>query len=163
MYDAATNLYSGAVVFTMPSGDMGTWKLSVDVDGESVDFDVNVAATPANVKLVGTYVGTDDKRYTISLITPAKPKIGLNDLEILINQRESAESFPPADDLTVEFEPEMPSMNHGSPNNVNPVSIGNGRYKGKVNFTMTGDWRLHFTLKSKDKIVLEDAYLDILF
>jgi hypothetical protein len=56
----------------------------------------------------------------------------------------------------------MPTMNHGSPNNVNPVHKGNGHYKGKVNFTMTGLWRLHFTLKAGDAIAKADS-LDIEF
>ncbi|MNR44863.1 hypothetical protein D3C85_1636520 [compost metagenome] len=42
--------------------------------------------------------------------------------------------------------PEMPSMGHGSPNNVEPVITKNGIYKGKVNFTMTGDWKINFVL-----------------
>ncbi len=162
-YDVSLGLYASAVVFTMPSGEMGTWKLAVDVNGHHLGLDVTIADAPANTKLVGTYVGADDERYTIALVQPLAPKTGLNDLEILINRRADMHSFPSVDDLEIEFQPEMPSMGHGSPNNVSPEGTGNGHYKGKVNFTMTGDWRLHFTLKRNGQVVVEDAYLDILF
>ena len=163
VYDASQGVYAGAVVFTMPSGEMGTWKLTVDAEGQAVDLEVVVADAPANTKLVGTYVGSDDERYTISLVQPQTPRTGMNDLEILINRRADMHHFPAVSDLSIEFRPEMPSMMHGSPNNVAPVPVGNGRYRGKVNFTMTGDWRLFFTLKRNGETVVEDAYLDILF
>lgn len=72
-------------------------------------------------------------------------------------------NFPPVSDLTVEITPEMPSMGHGSPNNVNPVYIENGHYKGKVNFTMTGDWRIHLTLKKGDRLITNKAFFDLYF
>ncbi|MDZ7648356.1 MAG: FixH family protein [Cytophagales bacterium] len=49
----------------------------------------------------------------------------------------------------------MPSMGHGSPNNVNPTHSSKGSYKGKVNFTMTGDWRLNLNI-SQGEAVLKD-------
>src|SRR5690606_40913945 len=86
-YDTSQGVYAGAVVFTMPSGEMGAWKLTVDVEGQSVDLGVVVADAPATARLVGTYVGKDDERYTISLVQPLAPRTGMNDLEILINRR----------------------------------------------------------------------------
>lgn len=163
VFDHVAGLYAGAVVFTMPSGDMGSWKLAVEVDGHAVDLPVTVNPTPNNTKLVGSFVGADDERYTVSLVQPYAPKTGVNDLEILVSRRENMHDFPPVDGLEIEFEPEMPSMGHGSPNNVNPVGVGKGRYRGKANFTMTGDWRLHFTLKRDGEVVAENTYLDILF
>jgi hypothetical protein len=65
--------------------------------------------------------------------------------------------------MTVEITPEMPSMGHGSPNNVNPVHTGNGHYKGTVNFTMTGDWRIHLKLTRNGRLISDKAYFDILF
>ena len=90
-------------------------------------------------------------------------QVGLNDLDILISRQAAMMDFPAVEGLTVEFAPEMPSMGHGSPNNISPVSAGSGHYKGKVNYTMTGDWRLHFRLKKKDVVIVEDAYVDVLF
>ena len=66
--------------------------------------------------------------------------------------------------LTVEIDPQMPSMNHGSPNNVNPTHIGDGHYKGVTNFTMTGWWRINMVIKDGEgNVIKDDVYLDITF
>jgi hypothetical protein len=57
----------------------------------------------------------------------------------------------------------MPSMGHGSPNNVNPVHTSNGHYLGKVNFTMSGFWRVHLTIKKNGVLLSNDQYFDITF
>lgn len=163
VYNPTTGLYIGAVVFTMPSGDMGTWKLTIDVDDQSVDIPLTINPPATGTKLVGSYMGSDDVRYTVSLVQPLVPKIGINDLEILVNRSGHGHGFPPVEDLQIEFEPEMPSMGHGSPNNVNPVHTGNGRYKGKVNFSMSGDWRLNITLKKGETVLVDNATLDLVF
>lgn len=161
VYNSALRLYEGAVVFTMPSAEMGTWQLDVTVNGAKVSFPVTINETTQ--KLIASFLGTDEKKYILSLVVPQQWKTGLNDLDIMINRRASAMDYPADDGFTVEFYPEMPSMDHGSPNNVNPVSKGNGHYAGKVNYTMTGDWRLHFKLLKNGTVIQEDVYLDILF
>lgn len=163
VYNAEQALYEGAVVFSMPSGTMGSWKLTVSVNNEPVVFDIEVKPAAANTKHTATVVGTDGISYTVSLIQPLKPKTGINDLLILINKRQDMMSFPAVEDFSVELTPEMPSMGHGSPNNVSPVHTGKGRYSGKVNFTMTGDWRLRFKLKRGSTTIVEDVALDLLF
>ena len=159
LYNSTSGLYEGAVVFTMPSG-MHSWMINVTVNGEMKTM--NVVIPDSKTKMVGSYVGNDGNKYVVALIPPKKWDVGMNDLEILINQNQMM-SFPAVNDLKITFSPEMPSMGHGSPNNVNPVNIGNGRYKGKVNYTMTGDWRLHFKISKNDVVIVEDATIDILF
>lgn len=161
VYNSRLKLYEGAVVFTMPTSEMGTWQLEVTVNGATASFPLVINAAPQ--KNLATFVGTDANKYVLTLVPPLKWQVGINDLNILINQRASMMNFPPDNGFTIEFNPEMPSMGHGSPNNVNPVSTGSGHYKGKVNYTMTGDWRLHFKLKKNDVVIVEDAYVDILF
>lgn len=158
--NASTNMYHGAAIFTMASM-AGTWTLDVTVDGETVNVPVTVAEAPT--KLVGIYTGTDSEIYIVSLVPLADWEVGMNDLQIMIHKRESMMSFPTVEDMTVVLTPEMTSMNHGSPNNISPVHIGNGHYNGAVNFTMTGDWRLHFELSNASGVVHNDAFLDILF
>lgn len=161
VYDATSKTYKGAIVFTMASGSMGSWTVKVTVNGEELTFPVTVDA--AATKVVGSYTGTDNQVYIVSLIEPASWKVGLNDVEFLINKKASMMSFPADEDFTVVMNPEMTSMNHGSPNNVSPIHIGNGRYKGVVNYTMTGDWRLHLALSKNGTVIVADAYVDILF
>ena len=71
--------------------------------------------------------------------------------------------YPAVDGMNIMFEPTMPSMGHGSPNNVNPVFTTKGHYKGKVNFTMTGDWRLDFTISGDGSTFANHAIIDVLF
>lgn len=153
--------FEGAVVFTMPTSETGSWQLDVKVDGSVITFPLTVKE-PAQ-KRSGVYVGTDGQKYVLALVSPGKWKIGLNDLNIFINRQVSMMEFVADDDFKVEVITEMPSMEHGSPNNVNPESMGKGYYKGKVNYTMTGDWRLHFKLKKNGAVIIEDAYVDVLF
>ncbi|HRO46368.1 hypothetical protein [Agriterribacter sp.] len=161
VYNDELKLYEGAVVFTMPTSEMGTWQLDVTVNGATVSFPLTIGTAPQ--KQLATFVGTDKNKYVLAIIPPLKWQVGLNDLDILINRQASMTDFPADDGFTVELTPEMPSMGHGSPNNINPVSTGSGHYKGKVNYTMTGDWRLHFKLKKNDVVIMEDASVDILF
>jgi len=59
-------------------------------------------------------------------------------------------SFSAVSNAEIEFEPWMPSMDHGSSNNQNPVYENEGFYHGVVNFNMTGDWELRFDIRRDD-------------
>ena len=168
----ADGYFEGAVLFSMIGTD--SWSLTVDItaDGktETVTFPIDkVKATNPVKKIVvidslpngpGKWTIT---KHPISLVEPPNWKVGSNVFEITVHTMASMMSFPCCTDLTVEITPEMPSMGHGSPNNVNPVHTANGHYKGTVNFTMTGDWRIHLTIKKGDRLVSNKAYFDILF
>ncbi|MCO6496558.1 MAG: FixH family protein [Chitinophagaceae bacterium] len=160
IYNNQSGLFEAAVVFTM-SSNAGSWQLFVTVGSETLTIPVTVAESPT--KIVGTYTSTDNERYVIALYPTKGFKVGLNDIYLLISKRESMMNFPTVDGLKVEMTPEMVSMGHGSPNNIDPVSIGGGVYKGKANFTMTGDWRLNLKISSEGNILIDNAYLDILF
>lgn len=159
-YNSATSTYGGAVVFQMSSLG-GNWTMDVIVNGSPITFDLTVAESAT--KVVGVYTGTDGVNYVVSLTRPVTWEVGMNDLELMIHKKESMMSWPAVDDLEVVLEPEMPSMGHGSPNNVSPVHIGSGYYQGEVNFTMTGDWRLHLQLIRAGVEIHSDAFLDIVF
>lgn len=159
-FNTSLGKYKGAVVFIMSSMG-GDWTLDVSVDGVPVTFNLTVAE--AATKVVGAYIGSDGATYFISLLRPTDWQVGMNDFEVLIHKRESMMSFPADNDFTIDMDPEMMSMGHGSPNNVSPVSIGNGHYNGDVNFTMTGDWRMHMQLLKAGTEIHSDAYLEIVF
>jgi hypothetical protein len=112
-----------------------------------------------------SFLSTDGTtKVFVALVEPPKWKTGMNDFEIVIYQKASMMDFPPLENLLVEIEPEMPTMGHGSPNNVNPVHIANGHYFGQVNFTMTGYWKVNVTVKdSQGNIMNETGFFDITF
>ena len=146
---AVDGYFPGAVVFTMPSGDMGSWTLGVQVqaNGKTGTFPAPVTIKEPAVSRLKSFVSkTDGTRYYVAYLQPQQPKIGINDMEVAVYQMNTMMDFPAVTNLTLALEPEMPTMGHGSPNNVNPTHTDNGHYKGKVNFTMTGLWYLHLTL-----------------
>lgn len=160
----SNQLWSTAVVFIMP----GNWNFKIDfhnhkndLEGEgNITLNIVNPTTPVHKNFM---VAADSTKLFISLLQPLSPKIGLNDFEITIHKKQDMMAFPSAEYYTVEIVPEMPSMNHGSPNNTNPIHTGMGHYKGKVNFTMTGLWRVHIHIK-KDGILIDDTqYFDITF
>lgn len=164
--------FEGAVLFSM----IGTnsWSLAVDVSAngktETVSFPITkvISKAPARKIVVidslsngpNTWIIT---KYPMSIVIPKAWKVGNNPFEITAHRMESMMSFPPATDLTIEITPEMPSMGHGSPNNVNPSYQSNGHYLGSVNFTMTGAWRINMTIKKGDRTITKKAYFDISF
>jgi hypothetical protein len=169
----ADGFFEGAVLFSMPGMD-NSWSLAVDIDvsgktGTSQFPISSVTATTPGKKIVvidslsngqGSWIIT---KHPVSIVEPSEWKVGNNQFEITVHTMQSMMSFPCCDLMTVEITPEMPSMGHGSPNNVNPVSTGNGHYAGTVNFTMTGAWRVNMVFRKGDRVIGRNAYFDIVF
>jgi hypothetical protein len=161
VFNSASKLYEGMVVFTMHSG-LGAWSLTVNANGEDVVFPINVLDSNTGTKYVGSYNGTDGEKYIVTLVKPFDWTVGMNDVSIMVHKKVTMVSFPFVDNLTIAMDPQMTSMGHGSPNNISPVGAGDGYYDGEVNYTMTGDWRLNLDLiDAGDTIV--NASIDILF
>ncbi len=164
---ATNHRFEAAVMFIMSSMG-GTWTVDLMVNnlknGKTGKLTLPVTvAEPAQKRMLSFTSATDNTtKYFVSLVQPAKPKVGINDLEMVVYTKQSMMSFPADSALRITFEPEMPTMNHGSPNNIHPTHAAKGHYKGKVNFTMTGLWRLHFDMKVGDALAKADS-LDIEF
>ncbi|MBL7994935.1 FixH family protein [bacterium] len=151
--------FQGAVVFTMPSYDMGHWTVRVNflnhhnhMQGSAV-FNL-IIKNSSDVKALT--IGAD--KYIMTLIDHKEPHVGLNDFEIGLYKKQTTMSFPPVTNAMVNIAPTMPSMGHGSSNNVNPVHTSMGRYHGKVNFTMTGDWQVDVNATINDTTLLSTHY-----
>jgi hypothetical protein len=161
--EAINKLFPATILFTMPGGDMGSWKLETKVHNHisglfgKASFDVNVkGSTPSQVV---SFQASSGERFYMSYHFPEKPKVGINEFEV-ISFTSTDGKFVPAENLTMNLTPEMPSMDHGSPNNEDPVHVGKGHYKGKANFTMTGEWRLQLELTNGSN-ALGTKYFDI--
>lgn len=169
VYDTEMGAFVGASVFIMPSnGDMGVWDFEIKFENTSGEGSLKINKlsvvekdNPALLSFVSE--SNADMKYFVALISPTTPDVGINDFELGIYTKESMMSFPDANGLTIEIEPEMPSMNHGSPDNVNPAGMGNGHYKGSVNFTMTGLWHVNMVIKEGTDMVASDKYFAIEF
>jgi len=169
----ADGYFEGAVMFSMPGSD-NSWSLAagITVNGEkdSAYFQIRkvIATTPAKKIVIldslsigpGLWIIT---KYPVSLVEPDEWKVGNNTFEITVHTMASMMSFPCCNDFTIEISPEMPSMGHGSPNNVNPVFTDKGHYAGVVNFTMTGAWRVNMIFRKGARVIGRNAYFDITF
>lgn len=158
--------FKTGVVFSMP-GSSAQWKLNMyfhnhknDKSGiGSLSLEVK-ASDPIRFKST-TVVADSNANLYLSLVSPVKAVVGVNDFEIVLHKKVNGMTYVPVDNYTIEIEPTMPSMGHGSPNNVNPVLLSEGHYKGKVNFTMSGLWRIKIRLFKQGNLVSEDQFFEI--
>ena len=162
------NLFEAAVVFIMPDTDDMKWRLKVNVTAsdmaDSVWLTIPKVKSLEEPKILNFISAADSTtKYFVSLVEPVEPKVGINDFELAVHYKKTMMSFPADNGVTVSIDPQMPSMDHGSPNNVNPVLDQNGHYKGKVNFTMTGWWRVYIDLEKDGEKLTDGAYIDITF
>lgn len=150
-------LYAAKIVFIMETstmGDMaGAWRIELDVDlggGAAVQeltfADVNVAASTARKDLV---VPSDPSmKIIVTLNFDSAPKVGHNPFTLTVHKKtQMGMVWEPMSDWTIEVTPEMPTMGHGSPGNIDPVHVAAGRFDGSVNLTMGGLWHITFDFK----------------
>jgi hypothetical protein len=154
-------VYDGALIFSMPGGpDLGNWQVTAaftdTVAGVSGSVPLAVEVGPS--KLHGSFVGPEEMKIFISVVQPAQPAVGRQPFEVYVMQKRGMFEWPTLDDLTLEVTPWMPTMDHGSPGNENPVAQGNGRYLGTVNFSMSGPWTVTVVAKSGDVVLGEVVY-----
>lgn len=170
----SSQLYQGAATFIMASMDdmQMSWSLPISVAVDNAVFaDTfainNVKNTASDISFLRAFkVSTTGKQYYLTLVHPWQSEqiVGINNLEIAIYQMQDKDNFLAVDGLNVSFIPTMPSMGHSSTNNVNPTSTGKaGHYAGAVNFTMTGDWQLDFTVSDGLQILAKDIYINFYF
>ncbi len=159
--------FDGTVVFVMPDNPDEHWSLGVTVSeggrNDSVSLSIPLVKSLKESRLVNVVSPENGKTYFIALLEPSKPVVGMNDIEFAAFYREDMMHFPPAEDLKIGFVPEMPSMGHSSPNNADPEYTGGGHYKGIVNFTMTGWWRINLTIEQGEKMLSDTLSFGITF
>jgi hypothetical protein len=162
--EAVNELFPAALVFVMPTSDMGYWKLEVSVHNHlnnlTGETDLDIAVENPPTPRIISFTTASSEKYFISYMFPEMPKVGINDFVVMAHERVSEMEWSAEEEFTFVLTPEMPSMGHGSPNNVNPVHQANGHYAGKVNFTMTGEWRLNLEIRKAGEL-LQEMYFDV--
>lgn len=164
---ANNQLFNCSVTFIMSSMG-GSWSLGATVQNRENNKQgtINIPLTiaePAKARIKSFTAAHDGQKYFVSLVSPRSPKVGINDLEFAVYKKVSGMSFPADSTLRIVNTPEMPTMGHGSPNNVDPTHIAKGHYRGKVNFTMTGLWKLNLDIYSGTAVADTTQYLEIEF
>ena len=151
----ANGCASGAIVWLM----MGEWSLKAISDTDTLNFaKINIINDTTRIKMAKDLQDTS-RKIIVALINPTTPKVGMNDFEVAVFYKKDMMHYPADTTVKLVMTPEMPSMGHGSPNNVNPIHTSNGHYKGTVNFSMTGDWLVNLKLKnSQDSLRLSTGF-----
>ena len=163
---AVNKMFPLGVVFTMPSSTTAHWIVNFTITANTHSGTVSVPLNivdPSKSRLKSFTSAFDGSVYIAALIDPASPKVGINDMEIAIFKKNSMMSYPADSSMSITLTPEMPSMGHGSPNNISPVHTKVGHYNGKVNFTMTGLWRLNLDFMSGQAVADTTQFFDIEF
>jgi hypothetical protein len=152
----------GWVSLLMNTSDAGNWQFSYDVEvlgskGSVENQAINVEALPEGQDWLKNFKIGDDT-YFLSLVNPSDWQTGTNTIQAYISKKSNPITTPYAlatETFTVEIDPRMPDMgNHTSPDNVALTKQKDGSYKGAINLTMTGLWRIHLTVKnSKGEVV----------
>ena len=154
MFDKKEAIASGFAVFIMPGSKEMPWKLGFDykVNGKTYkisDKEINIINPDKAMLAKG-------KGYFLAYIKPKNPIVGINEITTKVYKMESMTSFPEVKNYKILLDPRMPGMgNHSSPNNEPLIYDANtGLYKGKVNFSMTGYWKLNLQLENEKGEVL---------
>ena len=155
-------LYEAYYSFLMYSGQGdGTWYYDLeytvgDVSHGFTDVVIQLdnvfrpdGETPRRVIQSVTAVDGSDKRYVVTLVAPQQPKVGANDITAYIHEGTNPD-FPAVANFKLKLDPRMPGMdNHSSPNNADLTwDAVNHIYKGTVNFSMDGYWKLNLILEN---------------
>lgn len=140
--------YSGFIVFQMPGNASESWDITFNYSLNGITYTAKdlISVDAAPKRNVENFTGNDSIRYVLALVEPTSPKIGLNDMKALLYKKENAMSYLPVENCTIKINPFMPSMGHGSPNNVDLASVSNGLYQGKLSLNMSGYWYINLQL-----------------
>ena len=140
-YDNSKGMFTGYVCYSMLSDTTSFWFADYNYNNEfyfkKKQFDV-VLGTGNQMRI--WYNAYDSLLYNMTLITPKDPKVGLNDFKIILHKTADQSTYSEVNNAQMFIRPWMTSHGHGSSSNVNPVLTTNGKYEGKVNFTMPGQW-----------------------
>lgn len=141
------NLFTGYAVLNMISDSTNLWYGSYNYNNEANVDSVMFVVNPMSSSQIITW---DDmaggNSYVLTLLYPKVPRVGLNTYTCLLHRTTNEKNYFEVDSAGFSIKPWMEAMGHGSPNNVNPASLGGGRYEGMANFSMSGQWSVRNTL-----------------
>lgn len=152
------SLYEGYIVFQMAGNATEYWELKLDYTIGSTAYAATskIDVASASKRNLVSFLGTDNARYIVALVSPTSPKVAVNDMQAMVFKMQDMLTFPAVDGYTVKIDPRMPGMgNHGSPNNVHLTQNANKIYAGKLSLTMTGYWKINLQLANATGTILK--------
>ena len=161
----ANTLYKGYFIFIMASDDMEYWEITYDyVKGTDTLAEVTnrpYVINPTGRQRYKRFKGNDDAYYYAVLVNPTESnvQVGTNDITAYLYKQKDLYTFNPVKNYSIEIDPRMPDAsmgNHTSPYNVNlKYDSSADIYKGKLNLTMTGYWKINLIVKDSVNTVIK--------
>lgn len=152
------SLFSGYIIFQMAQNATEAWSLSLDYRIGKQEYTLNapIEVLPSARKRVSVFIGADQQKYILALVSPTEPAVATNQAEMALYRMQDME-FHVVDNYQIKIDPRMPGMgNHSSPNNVDLSQQEEGElYSGKLNLTMSGFWRINLQLLNEDGVVVK--------
>ncbi|NKI27055.1 hypothetical protein HCG49_10820 [Arenibacter sp. 6A1] len=139
----------GYLVFQMAGKAEEYWELTLNYKVDGTDYTasktIDVNHPTDGKQKVTTFTGSDNVKYVLAMVSPQKPKEGLNNMAAVLYKMESMKEFSLVENYTVTLDPRMTSMgNHGSPNNKDLTYDATSQmYQGQLSLSMTGYWKLN--------------------
>ena len=152
-------LYKGYFIFIMASNASEYWEIAYNyTNGNDTIAKATNRLTVDDVAgriRYKSFKGVDNTSYFLALVDPTTPKVGTNDITAYLYKKVDMLTFNPVQNYTVEIDPRMPDMdNHTSPSNVNlTYDSTTGLYKGKLNLTMTGYWKISLIVRDASNTI----------
>jgi hypothetical protein len=132
---------NGQSVFVLPpEGVDGDWLIQLTYTTPDGQWAVHAPVSIRESQWVQRLADSDNY---ISWMTPIIPSSGIETMEFALHHF-TGEAFQPVENAQMDLYPYMDmggGEGHSAPY-VAPVSSGNGRYRGNVNFIMSGGWDL---------------------
>lgn len=152
-YDAASGFFKGYVIFIMYDST-AFWTADYNYNNE---FGIDSSVFQISLNSSGQILAWDNtitqKIYFLTLISPLSPVLGMNDLNLMLHQTSDFYAYEEVESAEMHVKPWIVSLNQGSANNENPVYLGEGLYKGKINFTVNGEWFVYDSVKYNGTVI----------
>lgn len=156
--------YVGYIVFNMPSNATEYWELKINyiINGTNRIATSKVNVNTTTHKTLQSFEGTFGENYILAMCQPQQPKTGVNDMSALLFKKTSSNTYESVSGYAIKIDPRMPSMgNHSSPNNVDLTQTGSNEfYNGKLNLSMTGDWKISLQVRNGANEVIKGEIID---
>ncbi|MCX7878099.1 MAG: FixH family protein [Ignavibacteria bacterium] len=151
-FDSGNNMYSGYVIFLKDS--LSYCKANFNYNDEMVidSVDITIYSSEGN-NILSWYNINHQKTFLLTLVKPVSPKVGLNPIELMLHSTTDSVSYEDVNNAEMFIKPWMESMGHGSSNNIHPTMISSARYRGVVNFNMTGEWQVYDSIKVNGEFI----------
>ncbi len=152
-YDQSSKLFKGYAIFIMYD-ESAFWAADYNFNDQIIlDSSIFSITLDERSQIRVWDNSTTQRTYVLSLVSPIYPRTGLSELNLMLHETIDLESYREIDSAAMTIRTWMDSFGHGSDNNVNPISLGGGVYRGTVNFTRTGGWGVYDSISHNGSVL----------